>query len=154
MGQRWRSIGVVAIGLFAVNVVARLVIRFGFDGDETAADRVTLGMFGVIGLILAWVAFTRGRRYPVAHWGTETAASIGIALGLTMLIAPLLLGRSPFAEGSATFFWQVVLYLVATTAGAFLGYLLLTTLGLDHRSQSLKRYAETSAAKPRRIVRR
>ncbi len=154
MRERWRAVGVLAIALFVVNVVARLVIRFGFDGDEAAADRVTLGMFVVVGLILAWVAFSRGRRYPVAQWGAEVAGAIGIALGLTMLIAPLLVGTSPFAGGSATFFWQVVLYLAATSAGVFLGYLLLTTLGRDHRSQSLKRYAETSAAKPRRIVRR
>ncbi len=37
MGQRWRAVGVLAIALFAVNVFARLVIRFGFDGDDTVA---------------------------------------------------------------------------------------------------------------------
>ncbi|WP_341717516.1 hypothetical protein QQG74_27150 [Micromonospora sp. FIMYZ51] len=154
MGQRWRPLAVLAIALFAVNVIARLVIRFGFDGDEMAADRVTLGMFAVIALILAGVAFGWGQRRPLAQWGAEAAGAIGIALALTMLVGPLLVGQSPFAVGSATFFWQVVLYLVAATAGTALGYLLLTTLGRDHRSQSLKRYAESTVAKPRRIVRR
>ena len=46
--------------LFAVNVVARLITQFGFDGDDTAADRVSLTMFAVIGLILAVVAFRWG----------------------------------------------------------------------------------------------
>ena len=58
-------VGVLAAALFAVNVVARLVIRFGFDGDDTAADRVSLAMFVVIGLILAAVAF---------RWGAAPAA--------------------------------------------------------------------------------
>ncbi|MDG4793857.1 hypothetical protein [Micromonospora sp. WMMD1082] len=154
MGQRWRAVGVLAIALFAVNVVARLVIRFGFDGDDTVADRVSLGMFVVIGLVLAGVAFVWGRRRPLARWAGEVATAIGIALGLTVLIGPLLVGNNPFAGGGNTFFAQIGLYLVATTAGTMLGYLLLTALGRDHRSQSLKRYAETSAAKPRRIVRR
>ncbi|PZG14607.1 hypothetical protein C1I95_21310 [Micromonospora craterilacus] len=154
MGERWRAVGVLAIALFAVNVVARLVIRFGFDGDDTAEARVSLGMFVAIGLILAGVAFTWGRQRPVARWAGEVATAIGIALGLTVLIGPLVTGSNPFAGGSATFFAQIAFYLVATTAGVFLGYLLLTALGLDHRSRSLKRYAETSAAKPRRIVRR
>ena len=53
MSERWRGTAVLAVALFAVNVVARLVTRFGFDGDDTAADRVSLGMFMVIGLVLA-----------------------------------------------------------------------------------------------------
>ncbi|GIJ80632.1 hypothetical protein SAMN05443287_103292 [Micromonospora phaseoli] len=154
MGQRWRAVGVLAIALFAVNVVARLVIRFGFDGDDTVADRVSLGMFVVIGLILAGVAFVWGGRRPLAQWAGEVASAVGIALGLTVLVGPLLVGNNPFAGGGGTFFAQIGLYLVASTAGTLLGYLLLTTLGRDYRSRSLQRYAETAVAKPRRIVRR
>ncbi|MEV6691510.1 hypothetical protein AB0M35_08605 [Micromonospora sp. NPDC051196] len=154
MSQRWRAVGALTIALFAVNVVARLIIRFGFDGDEAAADRVTLGMFVVIGLILAGTAFTWGQSRPPAQWGAEVAGAIGMALALTMLVGPLLVGQNPFGDGSATFFWQVVLYLVATSIGAILGHLLLTTLGRDYRSRRLQRYAESGVAKPRRIVRR
>ncbi|MEV4712960.1 hypothetical protein [Micromonospora sp. NPDC049374] len=154
MGQRWRAVGVLAIALFAVNVVARLVIRFGFDGNDSVADRVSLGMFVVIGLILAGVAFVWGERRPLARWAGEVATAIGIAVGLTVLIGPLLVGDNPFAGGGGTFFAQIGLYLVATTVGTMLGYLLLVTLGRDYRSRSLQRYAETTAAKPRRVVRR
>ncbi|MFG3707299.1 hypothetical protein ACGF7U_21590 [Micromonospora sp. NPDC047670] len=154
MRERWRAIGVLAVALFAVNVVARLVTRFGFDGDDTAADRVSLGMFVVIGLVLAAVAFVWGRRRPVAAWGADMAAAVGIALLLTVLVGPLLVGENPFGGGAGTFFAQIWLYLAATGIGVLLGYLLLTALGLDHRSQSLKRYAELRATKPRRIVRR
>ncbi|GAA0387078.1 MULTISPECIES: hypothetical protein [Micromonospora] len=154
MGQRWRAVGALTIALFAVNVVARLIIRFGFDGDEAAADRVTLGMFVVIGLILAGTAVAWGQSRPPAQWGVEVAAAIGMALALTMLVGPLLVGQNPFGGGSATFFWQILLYLVATSLGAILGHLLLTTLGRDYRSRRLQRYAESGGVKPRRIVRR
>ncbi|MGK5520062.1 hypothetical protein ACSNN9_11970 [Micromonospora sp. URMC 107] len=155
MSERWRAIGVLAVALFAVNVVARLVTRFGFDGDETAAaDRVSLGMFVVIGLVLAAVAFVWGKRRPVAGWGADLAAAVGLALLLTVLVGPLLVGDNPFGGGAGTFFAQIWLYLAAAGVGVLLGYLLLTALGLDHRSQSLKRYAELRATKPRRVVRR
>ncbi|MCM0673820.1 hypothetical protein NCC78_03745 [Micromonospora phytophila] len=155
MRERWRAIGLLAVALFVVNVVARLVIRFGSDGDDSAAaDRVSLGMFVVIGLILAAVAFVWGRRRPAAAWGADMAAGVGIALLLTVLVGPLLVGDNPFGGGAGTFFAQIWLYLAATGAGVLLGYLVLTALGLDHRSQTLKRYAEMKTAKPRRVVRR
>ncbi|MEV4463202.1 hypothetical protein AB0J51_06225 [Micromonospora echinofusca] len=155
MSERWRGTAVLAVALFAVNVVARLVTRFGFDGDDTAAaDRVSLGMFVVIGLVLATVAFVWGRRQPVAAWGADLAAAVGVALLLTVLVGPLLVGDNPFGGGAGTFFAQIWLYLAAAGVGVLLGYLLLTALGLDHRSQSLKRYAELRATKPRRVVRR
>ncbi|WP_446216801.1 hypothetical protein [Micromonospora sp. IBHARD004] len=154
MRQRWRAVGLLAMALFAVNVLARLVIRFGFDGDDTAADRVSLVMFVVIGLILAAVAFRWGRDRPVARWAGDLAAAVGVALALTVFVAPLLVGENPFGGGAGLFFAQIWLYLAATAAGVLVGYLTLTALGLDHRSQQLKRYAQLKAAKPRRVVRR
>ncbi|MER7458494.1 hypothetical protein [Micromonospora sp. NPDC126480] len=155
MSQRWRAVGVLAGALFLVNVVARLIIRFGFDGDDTtAADRVSLGMFVVLGLILAVVAFVWSRHRPVAGWAADVTAAVGVALALTVFVGPLLVGRNPFGDGAGMFFAQIWLYLAATGIGVLLGYLLAVALGLDHRSQSLKRYAETKAAKPRKPVRR
>ncbi|WP_330438929.1 hypothetical protein OHB44_29645 [Micromonospora sp. NBC_00821] len=154
MDKRWRDIGVLAAALFAVNVVARLIIRFGFEGDDIAADRVSLAMFVVIGLILAVVAFRWGRRRPLAGWAADLALVVPVAMLLTVLVGPLLVGHNPFDGGAATFFAQIWLYLLATGAGLLIGYLVLTALGRDYRSQQLKRYAEVKAAKPRRVVRR
>ncbi|MFY1704249.1 hypothetical protein ACN28G_21355 [Micromonospora sp. WMMA1923] len=155
MNERWRTVGALAGTLFAVNVVARLVIEFGVDGDQSAAaDRVSLGMFLVIGVILAGLAFHWGRDRPVARWGADLAAAVLVALLLTVLVGPLLVGNNPFANGAGTFFAQIWLYLAASGAGTLVGYLVLTALGRDHRSQQLKRYAERGNAKPRRVVRR
>jgi Na+/melibiose symporter-like transporter len=154
MSQRWRAVGVLAGALFVVNVLARLVIKVGFDQNDSAADRVSLLMFLVIGVILAVVAFRWGRDRPVARWSADVVAAVAVALALTVFVAPLLVGQNPFAGGAGLFFAQIWLYLAATAAGVLVGYLLLTALGLDHRSQQLKRYAQLKAAKPRKVVRR
>ncbi|MGB2571601.1 hypothetical protein ACPFP2_24585 [Micromonospora citrea] len=154
MRDRWRAIGVLAGALFAVNLVARVIIELGFDGNDTAADRVSLGMFVVLGLILAAVVFVQGRERPAGSWGADVGAAVLIALTLTVLVGPLLVGDDPFGGGAGLFFAQIWLYLLAAGAGVAVGYLVLTALGLDHRSQQLKRYAEIKAAKPRRVVRR
>ncbi|MFG1872437.1 hypothetical protein [Micromonospora arborensis] len=154
MDRRWRDVGVLVAALFAVNVVARLIIRFGFEEDDTTADRVSLAMFAVIGLILAVVAFRWGRRRPLADWAADMALVVLVAMVLTVLVGPLLIGHNPFAGGAPTFFAQIWLYLLASGAGVLIGYLVLTALGRDYRSWQLKRYAEVKAAKPRRVVRR
>lgn len=154
MRDRWLPVGVLAGVLFAVNVVARLVARFVFEGDAEVQDRLSLAMFAVIGLILGVVAFLWGRRYPVARWGADTAAAVLTAMVLTIFVGPFISGSQPFANGAGEFFSQIWLYAGFTGGGALVGYLLLTAFGLDHRSQSLKRFAETKLAKPRRVVRR
>ncbi|WP_320066384.1 hypothetical protein [Micromonospora sp. RTGN7] len=154
MKDRWRTLGVLAAALFAVNVAARVVVRLGFDGNDTAADRVSLAMFLVIGAILAGLVFRWGQDRPVARWGADVAAAVGVALLLTVLVGPLLVGQNPFGGGVDTFLAQAGLYLVATAAGVLVGYLTLTALGRDHRSRLLKRYAEIKRAKPRRPIRR
>jgi xanthine/uracil permease len=154
MFQRWRAVGVLAAALFVVNVVARLVIKLAYPHDDTAAGRVSLAMFLVIGLILAGTAFRWGGDRPVARWSGDLAAAVAVALALTVFIGPLLVGENPFEGGAGLFFAQIWLYLAATVAGVLVGYLILTALGRDHRSRQLKRFAELKAAKPRKIVRR
>ncbi|MFU8871945.1 hypothetical protein [Micromonospora sp. SL4-19] len=154
MRERWRAVGMLAAALFVVNVVARLVIKFGFPDDDTAKDRVSLAMFVVIGLVLAVLAFRWGGDRPVGRWVGDLAAAVGVALALTVFVGPLLVGENPFGGGAGLFFAQIWLYLGATVAGALVGFLTLTALGRDFRSQQLKRYAELRAAKPRKVVRR
>jgi hypothetical protein len=154
MKERWRPIGVLAGVLFGINVVARLVSRFAFGENTEMQDRLSLAMFTVIGLILATLAFVQGRRRPLPEWSGEVALSVLIAMVLTIFVGPFVNGSHPFADGAGAFFSQIWFYAGFTAGGVILGYLLLTAFGLDHRSQSLKRFAEASRAKPRRPVRR
>ncbi|MFV2020380.1 hypothetical protein [Micromonospora sp. LOL_023] len=154
MRQRWLPVGVLAGVLFAVNVVARLVSRFALDADAEMQDRLSLAMFLVIGIVLGLVAFVWGRRRPVERWGGDVALAILGALVLTIFVGPFVNGDHPFSNGAGAFFSQVWLYAGFSAGGVLLGYLVLIALGWDHRSQSLKRYAETKLSKPRRVVRR
>ena len=74
MKQRWVPIAILAVGLFAINVIARLVIRLGFSGDDTAESRVSIIMFAVIGLALAVVTFIRAQQIRPSEWLPELAA--------------------------------------------------------------------------------
>ena len=154
MAQRWRAVGVLAAALFAVNVVARLVTRLAFPDDDTAAGRVSLAMFLVIGLILAGAAFRWGAEQPVSRWAGDLVGAVAVALALTVFVGPLVVGENPFGGGAGLFFAQIWLYLAATAAGVLVGYLILTALGRDYRSRQLKRYAEMKRSRPRRVVRR
>lgn len=154
MKERWLPVGVLVGVLFGINVLARLVARFAFGDDTELQDRLSLAMFAVIGLVLATLAFIRGQRRPLPDWGGEMALSVLIAMVLTIFVGPFISGSQPFGAGAGAFFSQIWLYAGFTAGGVLLGYLLLTALGRDYRSRSLKRFAEAKQAKPRRVVRR
>jgi hypothetical protein len=152
--QRWVPIAILAVGLFAINVIARLVIRLGFSGDDTAENRVSLIMFAVIGLALAVITFIRSQQKSPSEWLVELgAAAIGGML-LTVLVGPFVSGDGPFAGGAGNFFAQVWLYGGFAIVGTLLGYWVATALGRDYRSRTLSAFAQARATKPRRVVRR
>jgi len=152
--QRWMWIAILGVGLFAINVIARLIIRIGFDGDDAAENRVSIAMFAVIGLALAVVTFLRAQQKRPSEWLPDiTAAALGGML-LTILVGPFVSGEGPFAGGAGNFFSQVWLYGGFAIVGTVLGYWVATALGRDYRSKSLKAYSQARAAKPRRVVRR
>ncbi|RSM67876.1 hypothetical protein DMB66_14675 [Actinoplanes sp. ATCC 53533] len=148
------SIALLAAGLFAINVIARLVIRIGFNDNETAQNRVSIVMFAVIGVVLAIITFVRAQRVPPSSWLPELgAAAIGGML-LTILVGPFVSGDGPFSGGAGNFFSQVWLYGGFAIVGTLLGYWIATMLGRDYRSKSLAAFARAKTSKPRRVVRR
>jgi Na+/melibiose symporter-like transporter len=153
--QRWFAPAALAVGLFAVNVAARLVIRLGFDGDDSAESGATLVMFGVLGLTFAVWTFIACQRKRPSEWLLPDLVfgAVGAML-LTVLVGPFVSGGEPFSGGAGDFFSQVWLYAGFAIVGTLLGYWLAMMLGRDYRSRSLKAYAKTQAAKPRRVVRR
>jgi Na+/melibiose symporter-like transporter len=153
--QRWFPPVALAVGLFAINVVARLIIRFGFDGNDAAESRATIIMFSVIGLVLAVWTFQACQRKRPSDWLLPDLVfgAVGGTL-LTVLIGPFISGGQPFGEGAGHFFAQIWLYSAFAIAGTLLGYWLATLLGRDYRSRSLTAFARASRAKPRKVVRR
>ena len=152
--QRWFPIAALAIGLFAINVVARLVIRFGFQDDDAAEDRATIVMFAIIGLTLAiWTFLSAQRRRP-SEWLPRVGFGALGGMLLTVLVGPFISGSQPFRNGAGDFFSQIWLYAGFAIVGTVLGYWLAMLLGRDYRSRSLKAFAEQRKANPRKVVRR
>jgi len=154
MKERWLPIGVLAAALFAINVVARLVVRFAVDAGDSATDMVTLFMLAAVGLVCLGVATVWGRRRPFGRWVADLSAASLAGLLLSVFVGPFISSTTPFANGAGEFFKQIWQWAAFSGGGALLGFLIVTALGLDYRSQSLKRFAEAKLAKPRRVVRR
>jgi hypothetical protein len=154
MRQRWLPVVVLAAVLFVINVITRLVIRLGFNGNDTAESRATLFMFTVIGLVLAVVTFVRAQTVLPSGWLPEVAAGAITGMLLTIFLGPFVSGDVPFDGGAGNFFSQVWLYGGFAIVGTLLGYWIATALGRDYRSKSLKAFAQSKLNKPRRVVRR
>ena len=154
MRQRWVQIALLGAALFAINVIARLVIRIGFHDDDTAQNRVSIVMFAVIGIVLAAVTFVRAQRVPPSSWLPELGVAAIAGMLLTILVGPFVSGDTPFEGGAGNFFSQVWLYGGFAIVGTLLGYWIATMLGRDYRSRSLAAFARAKTAKPRRVVRR
>lgn len=152
--QRWFPIAALAIGLFLINIVTRLVIRFAFDSEDAAQSRATVIMFALIGLVLAIWTFLAAQRKRPSGWLPEAGLAAVVAMLLTVLVGPFASGGQPFADGAGTFFAQIWLYAGFAIVGTLLGYWVAVMLGRDYRSRSLKAFTQARAAKPRRVVRR
>ena len=152
--QRWFTAAALAVGLFAINAVARLVMRLG-SGSDTAETRATIVMFAAIGLVLAvWTYIVAQRRRP-SEWLLPDAVFGALGgLLLTVLVGPFISGGRPFDDGASGFFSQVGLYAAFAVVGTLLGYWIAVVLGRDYRSRSLTAYTQARAARPRRVVRR
>jgi hypothetical protein len=154
MRQRWVPVAVLAAALFLINVIMRLVIRLGFNGNDTAETRASLAMFAMIGVVLAVATFVRSQKVPPSVWLPEIAvAAIGGML-LTVFVGPFVSGDVPFDGGAGNFFSQIWLYSGFAIVGTLLGYWIATAMGVDHRSKSLAAFARAKLSKPRRVVRR
>jgi hypothetical protein len=153
--QRWFPIAALAIGLFAINAVTRLVIRLGFGTDEGAQTRASIVMFALIGAVVAiWTYRVAQRRAPLDWLVPDLVLGAGGGLLLTVLIGPFISGDQPFAGGAGNFFAQIWLYAGFTIVGTLLGYWITVMLGRDYRTRALKAYEARRVARPRRVVRR
>ncbi|GGK00617.1 hypothetical protein GCM10010123_33150 [Pilimelia anulata] len=146
---RWRTVAVIAGGLFAVNLVARLVVRLWYADDGLAADAVTLSMLAAVGLACLGLAAWWSRYRPVGAWAADLALASGGALLLAVLVGPFASGAGPFTYGAGEFFKQIWQWGGVSIVGALIGLGAVTALGLDARSRGLRRYAEAKRAEAR-----
>jgi hypothetical protein len=151
--QRWFRITVLAVALFAVNVVARLVIRISSDDpDTTTQGLASIVMFAVIAVILGVLTFIRSQREKPGVWLPYVGFGALGGMALTVLVGPFISGNGPFANGAGDFFAQIWLYSGCAIAGTVVGYWTAVMLGRDYRSKALKAYTEARKVRPRRVV--
>jgi hypothetical protein len=152
--ERWLPVAALAGGLFVTNAVARLIVRF--TASKSAAHQTWIGLIAVlaVAVVMIGVAFWWARRHPMPRVGADLSVAVLVACVLSVLVGPYLGGSAPFKEGFGFLFSEVWHYLAISAGGAVFGLLMVMAFGLDYRSQSWKRYAETVRAKPRRAVRR
>jgi hypothetical protein len=152
--KRWLPVGVLAGALFAINVVARLVVRFKYNTEDAPVGRISLIMLVAVGLACLVAAVLWGRNQPLGRWSADLTAAAVVGLALAVFVGPFLNSNTPFGNGAGEFFKQIWQWAAFSGVGAALGFGIITALGIDYRSKSLKRYAEAKLAKPRRPVRR
>jgi len=154
MKERWLPVGVLAGGLFVVNLIARLVVRLTAGHDD--AKQVTIGLWALIavGAVLIPVAFWWARRWPVPRVVGDILLAVLAACLLSVLIGPFVSGTTPFGGGVGLVFRQFFYFVAVSGGGMVFGLLAVMTVGKDYKSQAWKRYAEQAQAKPRRVVKR
>ena len=152
--QRWFPPVALAVLLFAINAVTRLVIRLAFNDNTTAQDRASIIMFALIGVALAVVTFLRAQVVRPSVWLWDIVYGGVGGMLLTVLVGPFISGDQPFSGGAGNFFSQIWLYGGFAVVGTLLGYWIAMAMGRDYRSKSLTAYVKNRASKPRRVVRR
>src|SRR5262245_18512419 len=151
--SRWVSIVGLALVLFAVNVAARLVTKYGHFAEDS--EQLRTGVIGTsaVGLILVAAAAWWAIRYPFGRVLADLSAAAGIAAALSVTVAPLIAGAKPLVEGLGNFMAQILLFLALAGLGVFLGFVIVVTLGKDWKSRGLRRYEQNYRARPHRTVR-
>jgi len=140
MKMRGVLVGGLAGVLFGINLVTRLLVRFAFDVSDTAVQRGSVIMLGLIGLTcLAYTAWSC-RWLPPGQWAVEVALGSLVGLLLAILVGPFASAASPFADGAGEFFKQVWQWSGVTIVGALIGFGAMTALGQDYRTQGLRMF--------------
>jgi len=151
--KRWLPVGLLALGIFAVNAIARLVTRLGEIVEPTELDTIGIIASASVGVILIGAAAWWAVRYPFSRVFFDIGGAVLVGALLSLLVGPFIGGSTPFAEGPGLFVGQFLLFLGIAAVGFFLGFLGMVALGKDWKSRGLRRYEQNYQKRPRRTVR-
>lgn len=153
MRKRWLPVGLLALGVFALNAAARFItwkLKIVEEGDQVA-----MGLIAVTAaaLLLAAAAAWWGVRYPLSRVFGDISVAVLIGAVLSLTVGPFAGGVKPFEAGLEGFVTQMLLFLGIAAVGLVLGYGGVVAFGKDWRSQGLLAYEQRYATKPRRPAR-
>jgi hypothetical protein len=152
--ERWLPVGILAGGLFLVNIIARLAVRMVAGKDANKETWVGAVAFLAVGAVMIGAAYWWARLRPLPRVVGDLLIAAAVGCLLSALIGPLVSAGPAFAGGFGALVQRFIIYLTVSAFGALFGILAVMTAGQDYKSQALKRYAETIMARPRRVVRR
>jgi hypothetical protein len=151
--MRWRRVGLLAVGIFVLNVIARFV-TWKFTVVEES-DQRTIGLVAVaaVAALLLGAGVWWAIRYPFSRLVFDLGAAVGVGALLSLLIGPFAGGSTPFSEGLGTFVSELLMFLGIAAVAALLGFLIVVTLGKDWKSRGLRRYEQNYRKRPQRTAR-
>jgi hypothetical protein len=143
---RARRIALVTGLLVAINVAARLIVRFALPEGTDPFQLAAWSMLAMV-VVVAVVGFrwTRQRRVPLVA-GDLFFVTVATSL-LVALAAPVVGGGAVFDPGLVL--GQLALCVAFLVVGDAAGVLLAVALGLDPTSRAWKQQAERVLTKPR-----
>lgn len=137
--KRMIPAALVALGLVVLNIAARVIVEVTGQGDDPDAQ-FTIGLYATVGMALVTLAVTAvwGTRKPVDQLVSQLGAAVLVAVLVSVFVAPLAVGGNPFGGGAGWIFIQLLFFGGVCALGALLGYLIITIVALDYRSQNLR----------------
>jgi hypothetical protein len=140
--NRWVMVGVVALAIFLINGISRLISRLAFSDNASGADPMAYIGAGAVILLMIGAGIYWAIRYPFSRIFFDLAAAAVAGALLSLIIGPFIGGTVPFKEGLASFVGEFLQFLGLAAIGVFLGFVGTIVAGKDWKSRGLKRYEE------------
>jgi len=153
MRRRWLAIGLLALGIFVINVIARWATKQFDIVDE--ANQIKLALVGMVamGVVLIGAAVWWAVRYPFSRMFFDIGAATIIGALLSLIIGPYAGGSKPFVEGLGAFVGQLLMFIGIAAVGMFLGFAGTVAFAKDWKSRRLHNYEQSYMRRPHRTVR-
>ncbi|BCJ37651.1 hypothetical protein Athai_51540 [Actinocatenispora thailandica] len=152
--HRWTPVVLVALALFVINVIGRVVVyAAGIDGDKQMFMASLYSMLAMA-LVAGYAGFRWTRRYEMVRVVGEVGFAIILGSLLTTMVSPLFVGLDPFSGGASIYLRQLGVCFVICAVGALVGSLIVLAMGQDRTGRAWKYQEQRLRAKPRRTAKR
>ncbi|BCJ28221.1 hypothetical protein AB0I55_26365 [Actinocatenispora sera] len=152
--HRWTPVVLVALALFVINVIGRVVVYVaGIDGDQQMFMASLYSMIAMV-LVAGYAGFRWTRRYEMVRVVGEVGLAIILGSLLTTMVSPLFVGLNPFSGGASIYLRMLGVCFVLCAIGALVGSLIVLAVGQDRTGRAWKYQEQRLRAKPRRTAKR
>lgn len=153
MKNRWVRVGVLALTIFVINAVCRLITWKAGIVDESKQLTIAFIAVGAVAIVLAGASVWWAVRFPFTRLCADLGAAVGVGALLSLLVGPFAGGTTPFADGLGYFVGQILMFVGVAGAGVTLGFWGVVAFGKDWKSRGLRRYELNYRKRPHRTVR-